>query len=231
MYACVCTDWKPVSVPGLKCKLCQRLRHGEVTREAGTRGQQTLVVATRTHNGKAQPLTALRQTTYCTLRQAYPPRCRPTADYSSLHRPSFTGPQPITVPSTDGRLPAPACKNERGCSTRPCRRPLIPLFGSGIPDQQTASPPSSLTLTSRRAWRQGLNASMDHSSPTTPLLLLVVVVVVVVPPCGKLCSIINSTAIDFRGHLYTRGAVVCAIRRETIDHVSRPPSPRGAVVG
>ena len=106
MYACVCTDWKPVSVPGLKCKLCQRLRHGEVTRESGTRGQQTLVVATRTHNGKAQPLTALRQTTYCTLRQAYPPRCRPTADYSSLHRPSFTGPQPITVPSTDRPLPA-----------------------------------------------------------------------------------------------------------------------------
>ena len=106
MSVCVCPDWKPVSVPGLKCKLCQRLRHGEVTREAGTHGQQTLVVATRTHNGKAQPLIALRQTAYCTLRQAYPPPCRPTAGYSSLHRRPFTGPQPITVPSTDGRLPA-----------------------------------------------------------------------------------------------------------------------------
>ena len=180
MYACVCTDWKPVSVPGLKCKLCQRLRHGEVTREAGTQGQQTLVVTTRTHNGKAQPLTAFRQTAYCTLRQAYPPPCRPTdgrlpahsrlqfppqtaayrpiADYSSLHRPPLTGAQPITVPSTDRPLPAHSrlqfppqtaayrpqrVKGERGCSTRPCRRPLIPLFGSGIPDQQTASPTSS----------------------------------------------------------------------------------------
>ena len=106
MSVCVCPDWKPVSVPGLKCKLCQRLRHGEVTREAGTHGQPTLVVATRTHNGKAQPLTAVRQTAYCTLRQAYPPPCRPTADYSSLHRRPFTGPQPITVPSTDRSFPA-----------------------------------------------------------------------------------------------------------------------------
>ena len=142
----VCTEWKLLSVPSLKCrlkcKLCQRLRHGEVTREAGTRGQ-TLVVATRTHNGKAQPLTALRQTAYCTLRQAYPPPCWPTADYSSLHRPPLTAHNRLQFPPQTAAYRPQRVKSERGCSTRPCRRPLIPPFGSGIPDQQIASPPSS----------------------------------------------------------------------------------------
>ena len=70
-------------------------------------------------------------------------RYRPTADYSSLHRPPLTAHNRLQFPPQTAAYRPQRVKSERGCSTRPCRRPLIPPFGSGIPDQQIASPPSS----------------------------------------------------------------------------------------